>query len=421
MLYKEFLEHIYQKYSGNVKLELDRMVGLLQEMAHPERSFGGMHVAGTNGKGSVCATLEALCLAYDLRTGLNTSPHLIDYTERFRINGKDLDFETVLGVFEEHEELFERWDASFFEITTTIAFELFRRSQIQSAIIEVGLGGRLDATNLFTPDVAAITTIGLDHIKTLGGTVEKIAAEKAGIIKAGIPVVIGRIPESPLKIITDIAVERKAPYYLAEVDFKTKIVSNGIEGIVFDYSFGDYSFKALNANLIGEHQATNISIALTTFILYCQKSGINISEARIREALQKINWRGRMQLIGRKPYVLVDGAHNMQGIEALVSNLKSIFPGKKFRFVFSILADKDYAHMLAAIYPLAEMIYIAQNSSDRAATIEQQARAIEEQGALCISASNVKEAYQMAVSEATEEDILICGGSLYTVGEILNG
>ncbi len=420
MLYREFLEHIYQKYSGNVKLELDRMVGLLREMHHPERSFGGMHIAGTNGKGSVCASLEALCLAYGLKTGLNTSPHLIDYTERFRLDGKDTDFPTILGIFHDFEELFDRWDASFFEITTSIAFELFRRNQIHTGIIEVGLGGRLDATNLFMPDVSAITTIGLDHIKTLGGTVEIIAREKAGIIKSGIPVVLGKIPESPLQIIIDIALERGAPYYLADTDYHLKLIDNGIEGVVFDYEFKHYRFKALHSNLIGEHQASNLAIAITSFILYCEKLGIDIAEDKIRKALGSVNWRGRMQLIRTKPYVLVDGAHNMQGVEALVANLRTIFPAKRFRFVFSILADKDFAKMLALICPEAELVYIAQNSSDRAATIEQQSAVLQNCGVSFKCANSVKEAYQMALDEASEQDVIVCGGSLYTVGEILN-
>ncbi len=419
MLYNEFLEHIYQKYSGNVKLELDRMVGLLEEMQHPQKAYGGIHVAGTNGKGSVCATLESLMIHTGLKTGLNTSPHLIDYTERFRINGKDIGFEDILALYQKHEEMFDRWDASFFEITTALAFEFFRIQQIESAVIEVGLGGRLDATNLFVPDVSAITTIGLDHVKTLGGTVEIIAAEKAGIIKPDIPVVLGNIPASPLKVITDIATERQAPYYLYDRDYSVRMVSNTIEGVAFDYSFAEYSYKKLCSNLIGEHQASNLAIALTAYHLYCEKQAIPVREEVVRTALSQIRWQGRMQLIHRKPYVLVDGAHNVQGIEALVKNLRSIFPGAKFRFVISILADKNYQQMLSMLCDMADVFYVAQNESDRAATTEQQSSVIREKGIECKVAGSVKEAYEMALGEANETDIIICGGSLYTVGEIL--
>lgn len=420
MLYKEFLEHIYQKYSGNVKLELDRMVGILAEMNHPERSYDGFHIAGTNGKGSVCATLEALSLSLGHKTGLNTSPHLIDYTERFRIDGEDLDFTEILRVYQDFEELFDRWDASFFEISTAIAFELFRQHQIKTAVIEVGLGGRLDATNLFLPDITAISTIGLDHIKTLGGTVELIAAEKAGIIKAGIPVVLGRIPASPLKVITDIAEMRNAPCYIADREYSVSIVENGIEGIVFNYTMGHYHFQKLHSILIGEHQANNVAIALTAFILYCEKKGIPVCEDTIRTAIKKIRWQGRMQLIHKQPYVILDGAHNVQGIQALIANLSIIFPSRRFRYVVSILADKDYRSMLHLLCKDAELVYIAQNGSDRAATIEQQSREVAKLGVPYKTAESVKAAYELALSEARADDILICGGSLYTVGEILS-
>lgn len=420
MLYKEFLEHIYRKYSGNVKLELDRMEALMAALDHPELSFGGLHIAGTNGKGSVCAGLEALSLAFGRKTGLNTSPHLIDYTERFRINGKDVDYETILAMFLEQEALFEKWDASFFEISTCIAFLLFARSGIQTGVIEVGLGGRLDATNLFMPNVCAITTIGLDHVKTLGPTEELIAAEKAGIIKKGIPVVLGNISPAPLKVITDIANAKEAPYYLIGRDFAIQNIQNSIEGISFDYLFRSYEFVALQSNLIGEHQATNLAVALTAFILYLEDLGIEVNESLIRKALGQINWKGRMQLLQREPYVLLDGAHNMQGIKALAHNLKQIFPEKRIRYVVSILADKDYPHMLQALSENAEILYIAQNSSDRAATLDQQASVLNACRVPYKAAISVTEAFNRALSEAANDDVIVCGGSLYTVGEILS-
>ncbi|HRX76959.1 MAG TPA: Mur ligase family protein, partial [Candidatus Cloacimonadota bacterium] len=213
MQYQEFLDHIYQRYSGNVKLELGRMEGLLKDMGSPQDKLRGFHVAGTNGKGSVCAALEALALAHNCRTGLNTSPHLINYTERFRLDGKEVDIESILKLFNEFEELFNKWEASFFEITTAIAFMLFARACPDVAVMEVGLGGRLDATNLFYPDVTAISTIGLDHIKTLGNNLEIIASEKAGIIKAHTPLVLGDIEESPLYVILEKALAKAAPVY----------------------------------------------------------------------------------------------------------------------------------------------------------------------------------------------------------------
>lgn len=419
MQYQEFLNHIYQKYSGNVKLELNRMQGLAADLDHPENKLKGFHVGGTNGKGSVCATLEALCLSNELSTGLNTSPHLINYTERFRINGLELDFNQILETFSRHEKLFEKWDASFFEITTAIAFCLFAESKLDVAIMEVGLGGRLDATNIFMPEVSVITNIGLDHVKTLGGTLELIAAEKAGIIKPGIPLVIGDMEESPRAIIEGIAQAKQAPVYRFGRDWTATINSDDADGISFDYSFGRFVYRNLQANLIGEHQAVNLGCALTAFLLYAEKYQLCLSECAIRKALQQINWPGRMQLLSRNPVLIVDGAHNVHGITALKRSLDKIYPQRKLKFLLSILADKDYTEMIHLICSLASHIYIAQNQSDRAATVEAQMTEVSKHGVPCTACESVAAALSIALSEAKENDILVAGGSLYTVGEVL--
>ncbi|HCX59789.1 MAG TPA: bifunctional tetrahydrofolate synthase/dihydrofolate synthase, partial [Candidatus Cloacimonas sp.] len=338
MQYQEFLDHIYRRYSGNVKLELGRMEGLLKDMGDPQDQLRGFHVAGTNGKGSICASLEALALAHGCRTGLNTSPHLIDYTERFRIDGRDLDIQVILEAFNEYEALFNKWEASFFEITTAIAFALFARQKPDLSIIEVGLGGRLDATNLFLPDICAISTIGLDHIKTLGNNLQIIASEKAGIIKSRVPLVLGDIEKPALDVILEKAMAKAAPVYQFGKDWKVEIVSDSTAGICFDYAFGKHFFPGLKSNLMGEHQAANIGLAITAFILYCQKHKLQISEKNIRNALMQINWAGRMQVLSTRPTVIVDGAHNVHGVNALMATLNKVFPERKLGFVISILA-----------------------------------------------------------------------------------
>jgi len=419
MNYQEFLDHIYKKYSANVKLELDRMIGLLADMGSPQERLSGFHVAGTNGKGSVCATLEALALAHGLSTGLNTSPHLIDYTERFRINGLELPFQRVLDTFLRYEAIFEKWEASFFEISTALAFAIFAEEGLDCAIIEVGLGGRLDATNLFTPDVAAITTIGLDHVKTLGGTVELIAAEKAGIIKPGVPLVLGQITDSPREVILRVASAKQAPVILFGQDYHSVAGRDDIAGLCFDFSYGDYQYKDLHANLMGEHQAVNLATALTAFIRYAGLKGIAVKEDAVRHALLNINWKGRMQVLSSRPAIILDGAHNLHGIEALVKTLDKAFPNTKARFLVSILADKDYSGMIELICSRAAKIYVAQNQSDRAASVEDQIAEVSKHGVPVVPSASVAEAYALAVSELGEDDVLVCGGSLYTVGEVL--
>ncbi|MCK9310211.1 MAG: bifunctional folylpolyglutamate synthase/dihydrofolate synthase [Candidatus Cloacimonetes bacterium] len=419
MLYKEFLNHIYKKYSGNVKLELSRMTGLLADMGSPEKDLNGFHVAGTNGKGSVCAALEALCLAHGLSTALNTSPHLISYTERFRIDGEELPFETILNAFHKYETLFEKWDASFFEITTAIAFGIFAERKTQVAVIEVGLGGRLDATNLFNPNVEVITNIGLDHVKTLGGTLEIIAGEKAGIIKPGIPLVLGNIEESPRSIIETVALAYKAPVYRYNQEWNAEVNSDQLDGLNFDYSYEGYSFRSLRANLIGEHQAINLSTALTAFILYAKSKGLKVQEEFVRKALQSINWQGRMQVLSTSPVLIIDGAHNVHGVTALMKTLATMFPKRKLKFIISILGDKDYSEMIHLFCSHADVLYIAQNQSDRAATVEAQVAAVKKYAVPYKTSVSVAEALKLALSECKPDDVLVAGGSLYTVGEVL--
>ncbi|MEN6445068.1 MAG: folylpolyglutamate synthase/dihydrofolate synthase family protein [Candidatus Cloacimonas sp.] len=419
MLYKEFLDHIYKRYSGNVKLELNRMTGLLTDMGNPQRKLNGFHIGGTNGKGSVSATLEALCMASGLKTALNTSPHLVNYSERFRINGFELPFTTILNTFRSYETLFKKWDASFFEITTALAFAMFSSQEVDVAVIEVGLGGRLDATNLFTPDVSVITNVGLDHIKTLGGTLEIIAAEKAGIIKKGIPLVIGDMETSPRAIVEGVAMAKQVPVFRFARDWDIEILSDSLAGICFNYSFGKYEFPSLEANLMGEHQAVNVGTALTAFLLYLEKKNIPVSEENIRTALKQINWKGRLQILSQKPLVITDGAHNVHGVNALLRTLDKVFPGRKVKFLIAILRDKDYPDMISLFCSKAEFIYVTKNQSERAASIEEQVEEIKKHNVPYKTAPTVAEAYNLALQECSSDDVLIACGSLYTVGELL--
>lgn len=420
MDYREFLDLIYQRYSANIKLNLDRIIDLATDLGSPQNKLSGFHVGGTNGKGSVCATLEALSLAHGFSTGLNTSPHLVNYKERFRIDGKEPEIQILLDLFLKYQPLFDKHEASFFEISTALAFIQFAQKPVDVSIFEVGLGGRLDATNVFTPDVAAITTIGLDHVKTLGNSVELIAAEKAGIIKSGISLVLGNIVPPALEVILQVAEQKQVPTYRYGVDILSKSQASDIQGITFDFAFQDYQFKSLHANLLGDHQVTNISTALACFILYSQIKGFEVKEAAVRQAIEQINWRGRMQVLSSEPPIILDGAHNMEGVRALVDTMDRIFPAVKPRFMISILADKDFSGMIELICSRASHIYVAQNQSDRAATVEELVAEINKYPVKVSSAASVAEAYDMARHDMQEGDVLVCGGSLFTVGEVLN-
>ncbi len=421
LTYQEFLDHIFLRYSGNVKLGLERMEGILEDMDYPNLRLRGIHIAGTNGKGSTSAACEALALANNQSTGLNTSPHLIDYCERFRLQGSNLKFEEVLRIYHEWETVFQKWDASFFEITTAIAFQLFYENKIDTSIFEVGLGGRLDGTNPFNSTVCVITTISIDHPKSLGTTVEKIAFEKAGIIKPGVPVVLGPIQTPALEVIEKVALERQAPIFRCGMDFFVENVITGEDGTFFDYRFPKLNivWNNIQANLIGKYQATNISLALTAFLIYCKITKQHWSETTIRRGLLHISWQGRLQLVRGKITMLLDGAHNDEGVDSLISSLQEIFPNKRYLIVTAILNDKPYKSMLRKMSSIAYRMYLTQNHSDRAAKIADEEKVLKECNASYETCPDVISATEKAIVDCQDNDIVIVCGSLHTVAEVL--
>ncbi len=421
MEYKDFLEKLYQRYSGNIKLGLQRMYQILAAMDNPHTKLQGLHIAGTNGKGSTCAMLEALCLANNLTTGLNTSPHLVNYTERFRINGITLNYETIYKEYQKWERTFTMTDASFFEITTAIAFRLFLDNKVDTSIFEVGLGGRLDGTNPFQSTVTAITSISIDHKKTLGDSIELIAAEKAGIIKKNVPIVISKLKASAKEVILKVAEEKFAPTYIYDQDYFVTNVRLTDHGTMFDYSLPELNidFKNMTVNLLGEHQSLNAGVALTSFLIYLQIRGISINEKLIRKGLAQVTWSGRMQIINLQPLTILDGAHNDAGMEFLIENINRIFPNRKKRFVLGILQDKPFKEMIQMASKIAAKLYLCQSHSQRAADVDLLAEVAESLNLDFEKIPDVYEAYQKAVKDADNDDIIIIGGSLYTISEVL--
>ncbi|MCL1827192.1 MAG: bifunctional folylpolyglutamate synthase/dihydrofolate synthase [Candidatus Cloacimonetes bacterium] len=429
MIFEKFLEQIYLRHSTNVKLGLDRIEKILLALGNPEKKLSGLHIAGTNGKGSVSAISESLLLSHDCTVGMNTSPHLIDYTERFRVNGRDISADVLMKLYDKNFELFENEEASFFEITTALAFKHFSDLEVDTAVIEVGLGGRLDGTNTFPPTVSVICTISLDHTKSLGDSIEKIAFEKAGIIKEKTPIVIGDIPKSAMQVIKERAKSQKAEYFIYGKDFMIDNLVVSLKGTKFDYSFPKYGIKLknLHVNLLGKHQAHNTALALTAFIIYMKTTKKKVSKTKIRKALKQVNWKGRLEILSDKPLVLIDGAHNENGVSTLIENLKSIFPGYKYHFVISILKDKNFEYMIKEICSVAEIVYISKNTSERAAEVEEQANLVSLCDTMYHTSENIIEAvktcqldiFERGILKKKEKNMMIITGSLYTIAEVL--
>ena len=419
MEYQEFLDYIYQRHSGNVKLGLDRMLKILKAMDSPNKKLKGIHIAGTNGKGSTAAMCEALSLLYGMKTGLNTSPHLVDYRERIRINGNNIELKELISTYKKWESVLEENEASFFEITTAMAFDIFHSNNVDNAIFEVGLGGRLDGTNPFASTVSVITTISYDHTKSLGDSIEKIAFEKAGIIKSNSPVILGKLKTNAADVIRQRAKELNAPLIEYGKDYSISNININDSGTSFDYHSQQLDLENVAVNLLGKHQAYNAAIAIMAFAVFLQKTDRKINKQKIFRALTNVNWQGRMQIISQKPTVIIDGAHNEEGIKALKNNLIEIFPNKKIYFVLAILRDKKLETIIKDICSVSYKVYISKNKSNRAAEIEDQVEFVKLYNKPYEVHEDVITAVKKAISDADENDIVMVSGSLYTISEVI--
>ncbi|MFC1887614.1 bifunctional folylpolyglutamate synthase/dihydrofolate synthase [Candidatus Cloacimonadota bacterium] len=419
MKYKEFLDYIYQRHSGNVKLGLERMNSILSAMGDPNLKLYGIHIGGTNGKGSTAAVCEALSIVHGLKPGLNTSPHLVDYRERIRINGNNISFQDLKQIYLKWQPVLEKYEASFFEITTSMAFYHFWQQKVDNAIFEVGLGGRLDGTNPFASTVSVITSISYDHTKTLGNTIAKIAREKAGITKPGVPLVLGKMSSYAVNRIKENTDLKNAPIYVFGNDYSVENISINEKGTTFDYLSTDLNFKDLTVNLLGKHQAVNASTAITAFRIFLQRTGRVLDEFCLRKALKQVNWQGRLQILQQNPLVLIDGAHNTEGIKALVANVSEMFPKRKIRFVLAILRDKNLKQIIHNICSISYKVYISKNKSTRAAEVEVQEKFVQESGIKFEVIHDVVKATEKAISDSSYEDVVVISGSLYTISEVL--
>ncbi len=310
---------------------------------NPHLSFPTIHVAGTNGKGSTCAIIASILQAAGLNVGLFTSPHLINFTERIKINGDEISEEEVINLAAEVRNMVERAEdfyPTFFEVVTTIAMLYFKRKNVDFAVIEVGMGGRLDATNIVIPEVSVITNIDYDHVEFLGKTIKEISFEKAGIIKRGVPVVSSSQVSDSMYIIKDIAKEREADLYVYGKDFYSKIKNEDLFGTRFDYFDSDTELTDLFLPLIGSYQIQNASVAIKTVKLIeknsKQKFGgkifINNWDEFIRKGLKQVKWAGRLEMLETTPPILIDGAHNPSAAKSISKTIRQIFGSTSKKF-----------------------------------------------------------------------------------------
>lgn len=406
------------------KDNLDNTVLLDDFYGNPHRKFKTIHVAGTNGKGSVSHMLAAVLQASGYKTGLYTSPHLKDFRERIRINGEMISTDDVVDWVENFRVNNELWNVepSFFELTVAMAFDYFAKEKVDIAVVEVGLGGRLDSTNIITPEVSIITNIGLDHTALLGESLEKIALEKAGIIKAGIPVVIGTTQTETKKVFEEVAALKLAPLFFADQEYTIGYGLTDLEGnpLLSVNKNGNRLYNQLKLDLKGTYQQLNLPAVLKTVELL-REMGWEITDKDLLRGLanarKMTGLMGRWQVLGYNPLLVCDTAHNAEGMELVVQQITQT-PYEKLHFVLGLVKDKDPEKLLALL-PKEAAYYFTKASIPRAMDEKQLARLAADFGLTGLSYSSVLKAFDTARSRAGKNDMVFVGGSTFVVAEIL--
>ncbi|HOK55809.1 MAG TPA: folylpolyglutamate synthase/dihydrofolate synthase family protein [bacterium] len=411
------LEFLDSLSDFGIKLGLDKTIYYLEKLGNPHYKYPSVLVAGTNGKGSVCKTLSKILQTSGYRVGLYTSPHLIDVKERIRINEEKIKEKDFIEKIEQLRKLIEKQPyhlyPTYFEALTIIAFSYFYDKKIDILVCEVGMGGRFDATNVLPSFLEIITKIGLDHTEFLGKTYKMIANEKAGIIKEKTMVISAKQKKDAIDVIKKKVKDKKGELFIYGEDFKGRIVSLSPSGMIFDFN-GREKYKNLKTDLLGTHQVENLSIAIEAGLILKEK-GYMIKEKDIREAIKNINWKARFQILQKNPYIIFDGAHNVDGVKNLMKNVKKIFPDTRFNYLVGILKDKDYKNMVKIFEKHAGKIILTKPNSDRAIEPSVLKGLLKNKKNVKII-ENPEEAYKYI--KGTKENWLIFG-SLYLASSIL--
>jgi dihydrofolate synthase/folylpolyglutamate synthase len=431
MNYQETIEYLYRLLpvfhrvgAKAFKANLSNTLLLCEHLDNPQNKFKSIHIAGTNGKGSSSHYLSAILQRAGYKTGLYTSPHLKDYSERFRINGQAINKRKIIAFVKKNQAIIEKLQPSFFELSVALAFQYFAEEQVEIAVIEVGLGGRLDSTNIIMPELSLITNIGFDHTDILGDTLSKIASEKAGIIKEKIPVIISeRHPETEA-VFSSVASEKNAPIFFAEDDFETiEIEENNqlkLKMNVFDKD-KHLIFKDLESELIGKYQLKNIKGVLKSVEVLNQK-GFKITKEAIENGISNVvkltGLKGRFQVLNQKPLLICDTAHNEHGLREVLKHIKKLKIDKKI-FILGFVKDKDIASALK-LFPKDGIFYFCQANLPRSETPENLMKIANLHNIQGYSILSVNEAIRKAKQIAGKEDLIYVGGSTFVVAEVNN-
>jgi len=412
--YEKAVRDLYNLQKFGIKFGLSKTSNLLSALGNPHKGQKYIHVGGTNGKGSVASFIGSILEEAGLKVGLYSSPHLVRFTERFRINNEEITTEKAETLIHDVTASFAPEEPpTFFEATTAMAMTYFAQENTDIAIMEVGMGGRLDATNVITPLVSVITNISMEHQFFLGSRLLDIAGEKAGIIKEGIDLVTGATQPSVINLFESIAKKKKVPIWRLGKDSRYRTTESGLH-----YYGLKRQFKGLRLGLKGNYQARNAALALTA-IERLEEKEIKISSQNIINGVRKTSWPGRMQIVAEKPTILLDGAHNPAAISALTGALKSGFKFRRMILVIGVMEDKEIARLIQGIVPMADYVFYTRPVYYRAAEPEVLAREAAPLGKPGKIVQTLIQALDMAKEMADPEDLIVVTGSLFTVGEAL--
>ncbi len=416
-----------QRYSEEV-FNLDRMRNFMHLLNDPQDSYKTIHVTGTKGKGSISAMIASILTEEGYRTGLYSSPHMVDFTERIQVGGEKISKDDFIKIVNKlYPYVQETEGLTTFELTTAIAFQYFKEQKIDFGVIEVGLGGRLDATNIIHPEVSVIASISMDHMSILGNTLEAIAGEKAGIIKENIPVVVSPQKPSVMKVFSKTAEDKKTVLVKTGEIIEFSSRSGDLSKQTFTVScpnailnYGNEQTKKemkLELPLLGSHQMENAGTAFCT-IQVLKEKGINISEQAVKNGLKKVYWPGRFEILNKNPYLVIDAAHNYDSSRRLVETIQELFPEKKVILLFGASEDKDIKGMLNNFSTISKLIILTKSTHPRAAQPSVMKAAAEKTICKTISINRIGQALNYALKHTQKNDIILASGSIFIAAAI---
>jgi len=419
--YNGRLQAMYSLRRFGIKLGLDTIRRLLERLGNPQNRFVSIHIAGTNGKGSVASTLATILRLRGYKTGLYTSPHLVRFNERICIDARPISDRRVIYAYDAVKEAAcGMREATFFEYATAMALHEFARQKVDCAVIETGMGGRLDATNVIQPAVSIVSNVSLEHQKYLGNTLAAIAAEKGGIIKSRTPVITGVNQKQALAVLRQIAAEHAAPFYRLGEQFRVRRQNNG----AFTYFGIDHVWRNLRTALNGRYQIDNAALALAACELLPsfanESSGTEnsgFSRQHIQAGLATTQWPGRLEIVADAPAILIDGAHNLAAARKLAQFLAERFSGRHITLITGILEDKPHEAMLRHLLPLCRRVIVTRSGSERSIAPEKLYAFVKNNTENSTLMPDVAHAVRHAVETASAEDVICIAGSLYIAGE----